>query len=196
MNSGACAITAALTMCDTVFAIDNVPERLAEAEKLGARPILVSDDPIGKIMDATEGRGADVVTELVGRVDALHLAIDIVRPFGFVSSVGVYTEEFTVPASKLYGRNLTMAFGRCPVRSIFQDALDILIQEQEKLKFLCGQTMDLEQAPEAYEIFEKRKVSFRYDQKIFTSVLTFNRFIKSYSRSEKAVMPMEVYRGV
>ncbi|KAH6699954.1 chaperonin 10-like protein [Leptodontidium sp. MPI-SDFR-AT-0119] len=155
---GACAITAALTMCDTVYAIDSVPERLVEAEKLGARPILISDDPISKIMAATDGRGADVVMELVGRVDALHLAIDLVRPFGFVSSIGVYTEVFTVPASQLYGKNLTLAFGRCPVRSIFQDALDILIQEQEKLEFLCGQIMDLEQAPEAYNIFEKRKV--------------------------------------
>ncbi|KAG4427849.1 hypothetical protein IFR05_016667 [Cadophora sp. M221] len=155
---GACAITAALTMCDTVFAIDSVPERLAEAEKLGARPILISDDPIGKIMAATEGRGADVVMELVGRVDALHLAIDMVRPFGFISSIGVYTEEFSVPASKLYGGNLTMAFGRCPVRSIFNDALEILIKEQAKLKFLCGQIMDIEKAPEAYEMFEKKKV--------------------------------------
>lgn len=155
---GACAITVALTMCDTVFAIDSVPERLAEVEKLGARPIHITDDPIAKIMAATEGRGADVVMELVGRVDALHLAIDMVRPFGFVSSVGVYTEQFSVPASKLYGRNLTMAFGRCPVRSIFQEALEILIKEQDKLKFLCGRTMDLEEAPEAYDIFEKKKV--------------------------------------
>ena len=41
----------------------------------------------------------------------------------------------------LYGKNVTMAFGRCPVRSIFEDALKLLVQEQKKVAFLCGKTM-------------------------------------------------------
>lgn len=58
----------------------------------------------------------------------------------------------------MYGKNVTMAFGRCPVRSIFEDALKLLVQEQKKVAFLCGKTMPLEDAPQAYKDFEARKV--------------------------------------
>lgn len=51
-----------------------------------------------------------------------------------------------------------MAFGRCPVRSIFEEALALLVQEQKKVAFLCGKTMPLEEAAQAYKDFEARKV--------------------------------------
>lgn len=63
---------------------------------------------------------------------------------------------------------MTMAFGRCPVRSIFEDALKILVSEQKKVAFLCGRTMPLEDAPKAYKDFEQRKVHkivFKMDEK-------------------------------
>lgn len=57
----------------------------------------------------------------------------------------------------MYGKNVTTAFGRCPVRSIFEPALELLVQEQKKVAFLCGKTMSLEDAPTAYREFEQRK---------------------------------------
>uniref|UniRef100_A0A0B7KSZ3 Alcohol dehydrogenase-like N-terminal domain-containing protein n=1 Tax=Bionectria ochroleuca TaxID=29856 RepID=A0A0B7KSZ3_BIOOC len=42
---GICAITSALTMVKTVYAIDSVPERLTEAEAIGAIPISLDDSP-------------------------------------------------------------------------------------------------------------------------------------------------------
>ena len=58
-----------------------------------------------------------------------------------------------------YGKkNVTMAFGRCPVRSIFEEALALLVEEQNKVSFLCETTMSLEDAPQAYKGFEQRKV--------------------------------------
>ena len=68
----------------------------------------------------------------------------------------------------MYGKNVSMAFGRCPVRSIFEDALKLLVQEQKKVAFLCGRTMALEDAPQAYKDFEQRKVHkivFKMDEK-------------------------------
>ena len=86
---GICAITSALTMVDTVYAVDSVPERLEEAAKLGAKTINLNDNPAEKIKQATGGRGADVVMELVGHADAFQLAFDMIRPFGQISSIGV-----------------------------------------------------------------------------------------------------------
>lgn len=59
----------------------------------------------------------------------------------------------------LYGKSVKMSFGQCPVRSIFEDALEVLVKEQKKVAFLCGKTMPLEDAPQAYEDFEARKVN-------------------------------------
>ena len=155
---GICAITCALTMVNTVYAIDSIPERLAQAEKIGAKPINLNDDPVSKIKEATQGRGADVVMEVVGHTDALLLSLDLIRPWGQVSSIGVHTQKMELNGLILYGKNVTMAFGRCPVRSIFEDALALLVQEQAKVAFLCGKTMSLEDAPSAYRDFEKGKV--------------------------------------
>jgi threonine dehydrogenase-like Zn-dependent dehydrogenase len=155
---GICAVTCALTMIKTVYAIDSVPERLAEAEKIGAKVINLNDDPVPKIKAATDGRGADVVMEVVGHTDALLLALDLIRPWGQISSIGVHTEKIEMNGLMLYGKNVTMSFGRCPVRSIFEDALEVLVKEQKKVAFLCGKTMPLEDAPKAYEDFEARKV--------------------------------------
>jgi len=143
---------------DTVYAIDSVPERLAEAEKIGAKPINLNDNPIAKIKEATDGRGADVVMEVVGHADALQLSLDMIRPWGQISSIGVHTETMQLNGLTLYGKNVTMAFGRCPVRSIFEEALNLLVREQKKVAFLCGVTASLEDAPQAYKDFEARKV--------------------------------------
>ncbi|KAK3670411.1 hypothetical protein LTR78_009651 [Recurvomyces mirabilis] len=154
---GVCAATCALTMVDNVYVIDSIKERLDEAEKLGAKVIHNNDNPIQKIKDASGGRGADVVVECVGHADAFQLAFDMIRPWGQISSIGVHTEQLPMNGLLCYGKNVTMAFGRCPVRSIFEDALKLLVQEQKKVAFLCGKTMSLEDAPKAYEDFEARK---------------------------------------
>ncbi|KAF7556589.1 hypothetical protein G7Z17_g1351 [Cylindrodendrum hubeiense] len=155
---GICAIAAASQWCDNIFAIDMVPERLAEAQKLGATPLLLTENPTAKILAATEGRGADVVLEVVGTVAAMQLCVDMVRPFGSISSVGVQTEEVSFHGPTLYAKNVTIAWGRCPVRGIFEEALECLIEVQDKVAFLCECHMKLEQASEAYELFNARKV--------------------------------------
>lgn len=165
---GICAITAALTMVDKVYVVDSVPERLEEAKRIGAIPIHLNDDPVAKIKAASDGRGADVVMEVVGHADAFHLAFDMIRPWGQISSIGVHTEPINMNGLMMYGKNVSMAFGRCPVRSIFEEALEVLVKEQKKVAFLCGKTMSLEDAPKAYEDFEQRKVTkivFKMDER-------------------------------
>jgi threonine dehydrogenase-like Zn-dependent dehydrogenase len=145
-------------MIKTVYAIDPNSERLAEAEKLGAKIIPSGADAADIIKKATNGRGADVVMELVGKKAALLLALDLVRPWGRISSVGIHSETLDLPGPALYAKNITLAMGRCPVRSIFEDALAVLVQQQEKVRFLTGLTMSIEAAEDAFRIFESGKV--------------------------------------
>ncbi|OBT50765.1 hypothetical protein VE04_08755 [Pseudogymnoascus sp. 24MN13] len=158
---GICAIASAIYLTGgqaKVFAVDSIPERLEAAKKLGAIPVNLSDNPVEKIKEASSGRGADVVMEIVGHADALELAFDLVRPFGKISSVGVHNEQISFPGFALYSRNVTMVFGRCPVRSIFDETAAVLEKLKVKLGFLCQKKMSLEEAPEAFKLFEKQKV--------------------------------------
>lgn len=89
-------------MVETVYAIVGVPKRLAEAEKMGAIPISLDDQPAEKTRSATEGRGAEAVVEVVAHSDALMLALDMVKPYGKISSIGVHTDMLHLPGLQLY----------------------------------------------------------------------------------------------
>lgn len=94
---GLCAVVAAMEHKPKhLFAIDGVDSRLELARGLGAEPLNFVKDKEGmlaRIKEVTEGRGADVVIEVVGLSPALRTAFDVVRPFGFISSIGVHNAE-------------------------------------------------------------------------------------------------------
>jgi threonine dehydrogenase-like Zn-dependent dehydrogenase len=94
---GLCAIISALEYKPKhLFAIDSVDSRLDLAKGLGAEPLNFlkdRDGMIARIKEVTGGRGADIVIEVVGLSPALRTAFDVLRPFGFISSIGVHNAE-------------------------------------------------------------------------------------------------------
>lgn len=125
---GFCAITSAKHFKPKrLFAIDSVPERLARAESMhGATALDLAKDPKAAIMAATDGRGADVVLEIVGHADALRLAFDVLRPGGFIHSVGMHHAPLPFGGYEAYGKNVRLQFGRCPVRFLFKEVSHVL----------------------------------------------------------------------
>lgn len=106
---GLCAVVSALDYKPKhLFAIDSVDSRLETAKKLGAEPLNFTDKEamMNRIMEVTDGRGADMVVEVVGLSPALKTAFDIVRPFGVISSIGVHSAEVS-DAKSLYREALT-----------------------------------------------------------------------------------------
>ncbi|UZJ51318.1 hypothetical protein CBS101457_000638 [Exobasidium rhododendri] len=165
---GLCAITAATHFFKNVYAIDSVPDRLEEAKKHGAKEAfhLTDDDPVAKIKELTGGRGADVVCEVVGVEPALHMAVDLIRNFGVISSCGIHTQPVKFKGLDLYNKNIRFQFGRCPVRALFKPALDVLLQHEELFKTFIHKTVSIEDAVEYYDLFDKRKVRktvFKFD---------------------------------
>lgn len=118
---GLCALIAALEYSPkALLAVDGIPSRLATAEKLGAEPwnYLMDKEGLAKrVLELTDGRGADVVIEVVGHSDALELGFQLLRPWGTISSVGVHNGLIPWTGNQAYGKNLTLQMGRCPVRS-------------------------------------------------------------------------------
>lgn len=100
---GLCAIIAALEYKPRhIFAVDSVESRLDLAKKLGAEPLNFVKDKDGmlrRVKEASEGRGADAVIEVVGLSPALRTAMDLIRPFGVISSIGVHNAEVSIQSS-------------------------------------------------------------------------------------------------
>ncbi|KAF4829207.1 putative zinc-type alcohol dehydrogenase-like protein YbdR [Colletotrichum tropicale] len=159
---GLCAIIAALEYRPKhLFAIDSVDSRLELAKNLGAEPLNFMTDRAGmekRIKEVTEGRGADVVIEVVGLSPALRTAYDVVRPFGVISSIGVHNAEIPWNGDEAYSKNLRVQMGRCPVRSIFPEALALLEKKQDKVGFMFDRIMPLRDAVEGYALFDQMKV--------------------------------------
>lgn len=94
---GLCAIIAAASFGPKhIFAVDGVESRLELAKGLGAEPLNFMTDKDGmheRIKSVTDGRGADVVIEVVGLSPALKTGFDLLRPWGTISSIGVHNAE-------------------------------------------------------------------------------------------------------
>jgi threonine dehydrogenase-like Zn-dependent dehydrogenase len=142
-----------------VYAVDSVPQRLENAEKLGAIPLKI-EDAKEIILEITEGRGADQVIEIVGNKSALGLAYDLIRPWGFLSICGYHQGDFAFSANQAYFKNLRIAIGRSPVRELFPICLEVLSKLAPKLEAagMTGVIMPLDQAKEAYDLFNQQKV--------------------------------------
>jgi 2-desacetyl-2-hydroxyethyl bacteriochlorophyllide A dehydrogenase len=97
---GLSALQLANTMgASRVFAVDIDAQKLARAQQLGATPIDASKgNPVDKIRDLTEGRGADVSLELVGLPLTMKQAVDCLAIKGRAAMVGIGRQPFAVDA--------------------------------------------------------------------------------------------------
>lgn len=118
-----------------VLAVDSIPSRLDLAKSLGAEPWNFQTDREGldkRVKELTDGRGADVIIEVVGLSPALRMGYELVRPWGIISSVGVHNGEIPWTGNDAYNKNLRVQMGRCPVKSVFPQALEALKKHQDK----------------------------------------------------------------
>jgi threonine dehydrogenase-like Zn-dependent dehydrogenase len=79
-----------------LLAVDGVESRLELAKSLGAEPWNFQTQREGldaRVKELTEGRGADVVIEVVGLSPALKMGFELLRPWGVISSAGVHNGE-------------------------------------------------------------------------------------------------------
>jgi len=164
---GLCCVAAAKELgIQKLYIADSVESRLLEAEKLGAIPInlnKVKDVP-GFIKSQTiDQRGADAIFEVVGNAAALRLGFDSVRSAGFISSIGYHHEPLPMDGLECYLKNISLQFGRCPVRSIFHESFKVFEKVANKFDDFIDLKMPLSKVGEAYEIFNEhgaRKIAF------------------------------------
>jgi threonine dehydrogenase-like Zn-dependent dehydrogenase len=145
-----------------VLALDLEPERLALAERAGAVPVNVSErHPQVAVAEHTDGRGADVVLEAVGSIEALEEAVDVTRRGGAVTVVGMFTgERLEVPVGIWWARALSVRFaGVCPVHAWWQEALTEVISGRIDPVPIISHRLPLHDAPLGYELFASRRAT-------------------------------------
>ena len=143
---------------ENLFAIDLSDERLQMAKKFGAIPLNTSKtDARSAILSSTNGRGADAVMEAVGSAEALRLAIDLLRPGGTISSVGVHTaKSFSFSPGEAYNKNLVYKIGRCPAHYYTEKLLKEEVIQQYPVEKIITHHFGLEKGVRAYEVFDKK----------------------------------------
>jgi threonine dehydrogenase-like Zn-dependent dehydrogenase len=142
----------------SVIAVDPVRSRLAEAERFGARPLLLGgEDVVRQVHAWGDGIGADAVLEAVGTAEATRLAADVLRPGGRIAAIGVHTElHLALSPGELYDRNLSYAAGRCSARHYLPQALALVEREQELLRGMISHRLPLTDGVAAYREFGAR----------------------------------------
>ncbi|MFQ5880372.1 MAG: alcohol dehydrogenase catalytic domain-containing protein [Dehalococcoidia bacterium] len=157
---GLCTIICAYLLgAATVLAVDSVRERLALAERLGAAPIDMSqEDPGARVRQHSGGRGADVVCEAVGSLEALRSCFTYVRPGGTIAAVGVYSEpSFDFPIFLAFLRDLSFRTGICPAKNYMAPLIALIWAGRIDTTPLITHTLPLDEAAHAYEIFAHRQ---------------------------------------
>src|SRR6266853_3457573 len=155
------------TMCAQLFGpartfvVDMVDARLEIAQELGGIPINTKDvHPVSAIQEQTGGLGADSSIECVGAAAAVDTAIRSVRGGGTISMVGVpsvVTGEF--PYLDIWLKSLTFRAGWCNVQAYMRPLLDLIAAGRLKPEAIISHRMKLDQAEEAYRIFDAREAT-------------------------------------
>lgn len=150
---GLCAVTAAFALgAGSVVGVDPVAERRDLAERLGATAV----HP-----EAVADRQVDASIEAAGPPAAQRLAGSLVRAGGTCAVVAVQTETTTgFDAVDAYDRNLTIRFGRAPVRSVLDVVLPRVVAGQVHLPtdmLITESGLALSDAPAVYARFAARE---------------------------------------
>ena len=109
----AAVLTAKLFTPGRIVAIDPALPRLEKALELGADVAIDNshEDAVERVMQLTDGLGADVAIEAVGIPETFELCTDIVRPGGHVANVGVHGHPATLHLERLWIRDVTITTG-------------------------------------------------------------------------------------
>ncbi|HEY2398059.1 MAG TPA: alcohol dehydrogenase catalytic domain-containing protein [Solirubrobacteraceae bacterium] len=156
---GLCAVQAARAVgASSVIAVDTVAERLSMAESFGAIPVhLTEGDPRAVAREATGGRGVDVCVDAVGDPRALELALRLTRKCGTVQTIGVYAERVEVHMGLLWIKALRLCSGHANVIGHVDAVLAMMASGQLDPTPLVSNHMPLEEAPEAYRLYDRRE---------------------------------------
>ena len=156
---GAAAIAGArLAGAATIIAVDLDERKLTTARELGATHAVnaSSQDVVEAIQALTDGNGADVVIDAVGRPETWKQAFYARALAGTVVLVGIPTPEMTIPEIPLidvFGRGGSLKsswYGDCLPSRDFPLLIDLYLQGRLPLEAFVTETVGIEDVEAAF----------------------------------------------
>jgi threonine dehydrogenase-like Zn-dependent dehydrogenase len=160
---GLCATAGArLLGATTIIAVDSNEHRLGIARQLGADVTLnfKQCDVVDEVMKLTGGKGADSSIEALGLQSTFESALRVLKPGGTLSSLGVYSEDLTIPmsafAAGLGDHQIRTAL--CPGgKERMRRLMNVLAANRLDLGLLVTHQYKLDDIVPAYELFSHQR---------------------------------------
>jgi L-iditol 2-dehydrogenase len=125
-----------------VFVVEPLEHRRTTALRIGADAVFTPERGAPAVMDATGGRGVDVVIEVAGTDAAIQIAVAAVRPGGRIALGGIPSQDASsFPAAVARRKGLTFAmvrrmndtYSRAIAMAVDGVDLDLLVTERHPL---------------------------------------------------------------
>jgi threonine 3-dehydrogenase len=149
-----CIVIARARGAKRILAADPSPWRLRMAERLGADHTLeVSSATSANDLRGAAGGYSDCVLEMSGAVAAISAALEIVRPGGWISLLGLGDAPSTIDTSaRVVMRGITVygVVGRELWRT--WDAMDVLMQDAEAFLPILTHAIELPNLEDAFSL--------------------------------------------
>jgi S-(hydroxymethyl)mycothiol dehydrogenase len=150
----------------TIIAVDLDPRKLEWARQFGATHTVDAskEDAVERIRELTDGNGADVCIEAVGRPEVLQQAFYARDLAGTVVQVGVPTPDMAlpdIPMIDFFGRGGALKpswYGDCLPSRDFPLLVDLYLQGRFDLDRFVSETIDLDEVEDAFHKMERGEV--------------------------------------
>ncbi len=155
---GLCGVlSASLQGAERVIAMSRHADRQAVATEFGATDIVAErgDEGVARVMELTDGVGADAVLECVGTKESMDQALASARPGSSVGFVGV-PHGAEPPMGQMFSRNVGLAGGVAPVRGYLADLLPRVLDGQINPGRVFDSVLPLSQVADAYRAMDER----------------------------------------
>ena len=155
MGAGPIGLLTALVLrrrgAGNLFISDVLPTRLERAALLGLTAIHAHDGLLDRVLEATDGDGADIVFECTGAPPAAQQMTALVRCRGTIVNLGVFKQPTPVDMQAVNFKEITIAGSRVYTRQDFEDAARM--GPELMLAELVTHSFPLTKVAEAFEKF-------------------------------------------
>ena len=137
-----------------IVAIDLEPARLSQATRFGADTTIDNgrEDAIARMLELTDGLGADVAIEAVGIPSTFELCTELVRPGGRIANVGVHGHPATLHLEKLWIKDITITTGLVDTNTTPR-LLQLIVDGRLDPTLFATHHFELGETEAAYEVF-------------------------------------------
>ena len=131
--------------------------RLELARTLGFTVIDVNKvDPVSRVLELTNGMGADVVYEVSGTASGTLQMVDMVKIRGEIILVGVHEKPDPTNFTQATFKEVVLRGSRVYTKIDYSRAIELLIPERDNLRSLISHRFGLEKASKGLDLVRQR----------------------------------------